>query len=101
MNYNIKFKKQLKKAQAAKEARVEKQAFDEIFGQDRESYEKIINSPKCSKITPCPSPIHLEVTQTTPIEESDELTIAENLESPIMITKVSISILSINDTIGK
>ena len=64
-----------KKAQASKEAKIERQAFEEVFGLDRECYDKIINSPKCTEITPTPSPSKGKGGESPPSPdfESDEL----------------------------
>ena len=71
--------------QAAKEAKIENQAFEEIFGKDRESYEKILSSPKCKDNTPCPSPVHMENEDSNPSPE-----IEEEEEKPLIINEDTI-----------
>lgn len=79
-----------KKNQATKEAKIERQAFEEVFGVDRECYDKIINSPKCTKLTPAPSPSKKQGGESPPSPEieSDELTdliISESVEDEIKV----------------
>ena len=80
-----------KKTQASKEAKIERQAFEEVFGVDRECYDKIINSPKCTKTTPAPSPNKENGGESPPSPEFEEdltpLIISEPVEDQNKVIK--------------
>ena len=81
-----------RKAITAKEAKIEREAFESIFGNGAESYDKPLGSPVKTGITPAPTP---EISEDEPeigLEEG-ELVIALKPEPPA--DKVQIKILKI------